>query len=197
MPWFVSLFYYCEQNLIGNVDGTTYTVGYALKKSGTAKVLPNKTQKNVSFKIEPTNDPSTGLFTVKGYTMMWANELLCPPIYIIENKKLPKGTLDIHEAWGMGFGMDPTNNYGYLIFTDDRSLTPAYYEWYIRTILIDFVQRMREGMRLTLSDMVFVQLDGENVQIECFFNNNLRQLLNENNIVIGKSAASSTEIQQP
>jgi hypothetical protein len=44
--------------------------------------------------------------------------------------------------------------------------------------------------------MCFLQIDGEDVQLKAFLDKDIRQLLCENNIAVGKSAASTAEIEQ-
>lgn len=116
------------KDLIGNADGSTFTVGYGMKVTKVAKILQEDVKPDQSIKVAPGGDPVTGLFTIKMYTMMWANGFMCPPIFIIESKSLKRGTLDKYKVPGLGFGVDPASNYGWLIFTDDRSLSKDFYE---------------------------------------------------------------------
>jgi hypothetical protein len=63
--------------------------------------------------------------------------------------------------------------------------------------MIPLVNDVRDIQGWTPEDsFVFIQMDGEDIQIKCYFEDVVRQILKSNNIEIGKSAASSTEITQ-
>jgi hypothetical protein len=116
-----------HKGLRSNVDGTCYTYGYEVKKTKVAKVKVNQLIKGKSIKVAPVaNEPSTGLFTIKSYLLIFAEGIAGNPIYIIEDKGMDKGSYDKHKVPGMGFGVSPEDNYGWVIYTFDRSLTTEF-----------------------------------------------------------------------
>ena len=56
---------------------------------------------------------------------------------------------------------------------------------------------MRAHRGTKVDEWVTFQLDGEAVQIEPFFDVNIRNLLREKKIIVSKFSASTTEIEQP
>ena len=181
-----------------NSDGTVYTVGYEMKKKKVVKLKRINFKKKQSVKCAPEKDePTTGLFSIKNYTLIFSCPAIAQPINIIENKEMKKGTYDMYKVPGLGFSVNPEDNFCWLVFTDDRSLTKEFYRWFITDCLVPTVQNIRKVYGLTVEDnMAFWQIDGENVQIQALFDLDIRKLLKENNIKVGKSSASTTEIEQ-
>ena len=110
---------------------------------------------------------------------------------------MQKGTYDTYKVPGLGLSVSNEDNFAWVIFTDDRSLTKDFYSWFITDCLIPIVQNIRKCYKLEMAaNMCFLQIDGENVQLEAFLDKDIRAMLRENNIKVGKSSASSTEIEQ-
>jgi hypothetical protein len=110
---------------------------------------------------------------------------------------MKNGDYDKHKVSGLGFGITAYDNYGWVILTEDRSLTTDFYKWFVIDCLVGAVQSIRQCFNLPVSkNMSFLQVDGEDVQIKAFLDKDIRRLLKENNIHVGKSCQSSTEIEQ-
>lgn len=64
-------------------------------------------------------------------------------------------------------------------------------------MLLPFVSGIRAHYDLAADDLAWFQLDGEQVQINCYSEKPMFESLEVHNIVVGKLAASTTEISQP
>lgn len=178
-----------------NADGTCFTVGFKMKDTEEVKTVGPKL-KGKSYKTAPLENRTSGLFTIKMYFLAFANGQCAELIYIIEDKTMEKFSMDIHKVPGLGLGTTEESNYGYVIFVPDRTLFTAFYVWFLKEILIPMCIRMRAMHGHSPDTKIFFAEDGEDVQIKCYLDPEIRKLCEDNNIVIGKSASSSTEIQQ-
>lgn len=121
-----------------------------------------------------------------------------PIVYVIEDKKMPKHTMDLKKVPGLGLGTTADTNYGYLLFVEDRSLFPAFYTWWLKEVFVPFVNQIRDLYNDPVGTKVVLVEDGETIQIEnLLMDPELRKFLHDNYIMICKSSASTTEIQQP
>ena len=101
-----------EPGLKCNADGTTFTVGYEMKKQAVVKCKMEDVKKNQSVKVpHQKGEPTTGLFTIKNYTLCFANGSLAQPIYIIEDKAMAKGTYDYYQVPGFGYSTCAKENF--------------------------------------------------------------------------------------
>ncbi|KAJ1426029.1 hypothetical protein B484DRAFT_397718 [Ochromonadaceae sp. CCMP2298] len=84
------------------------------------------------------------------------------------------GEIAVHEVMGIGAGTHPGET-GFLVFCKSRVPKLDFYKWYIRIIL----------------------LDGEAAQIAPFLQDTqIRQLCDEQNILVGKPSGSTTATTQ-
>jgi hypothetical protein len=185
-----------DPNRICNSDGTTFTVGYNLKDVAKCKSF-GKCDSRKSFKVKPQeNIQSQGLFTIKMYFLIFGSGIHAPLIFIIENKQLPKDFQEVHKVPGLGLGATLDTNYAYVLFVQDRGLTTGFYVWFLQTVLFKICKSIREINSLPPNAKFFFKEDGEDIQIKCMKDPIIRQLLKENNIEVGKTSASITEIEQ-
>ncbi|KAJ1418822.1 hypothetical protein B484DRAFT_400370 [Ochromonadaceae sp. CCMP2298] len=104
--------------------------------------------------------------------------------------------IDVHEVLGIGAGTSPKET-AFIVFSKTRVPQLEFYKWYIRFILVPWVQELREIYGLSTDVPAFFQLDGEAAQIAPFLKDTqIRQLINEHNILVGKPPASTTAINQ-
>ena len=182
-----------------NADGTCFTAGKEMKMI-VEGIVPKTEYGTFKSKKVASNDAerSTGLITVKSYPIISGAGYHSQPIIIIEDQNMPKDEMEIHKIQGMGLSVTRVEeDYGWLLFVDDRSLGEKYYTWMVKAVLIPWVDKLRTH-RPGCEDKWFIfQIDGEAVQISCFFDEELRRLLVEKKIMVAKFSASTTEIQQP
>jgi hypothetical protein len=109
--------------------------------------------------------------------------------------------MEVHEIHGLSNSTD-LDSKGYLVFTKTRCCNERFYEWYMTTIVVPFVKKMRElfpdeCVNLDGSPMrAFVYCDGEEKQIKVFQTEAMINLLIEVMIDLGKSPASCSAITQ-
>ena len=86
---------------------------------------------------------------------------------------------------------------GYVVFCHSRACNLAFYKWYVENILIPHVNDIRQEFGYTNENHCWYQLDGEDMQIQCFNHPDILGLLRGANITVGKPPGSTTEITQP
>jgi len=82
-------------------------------------------------------------------------------------------------------------------YTSENNV-PTFYAWWLKEVFVPFVDQIRilhgdpPGSKAVLVE------DGESVQIQnLLMDSDSRKFLSDNHIMIGKSSASTTEIEQP
>jgi hypothetical protein len=86
---------------------------------------------------------------------------------------------------------------GYVVVCKSRAGCESFFKWFNENVLVPFVKDIRRNNNLPDNSTAWYQLDGEDVQIKCYKDQNMLNYLEENNIVIGKPSASTTAITQP
>mmetsp|Transcript_32984 Transcript_32984/g.45233 ORF Transcript_32984/g.45233 Transcript_32984/m.45233 type:complete len:589 (-) Transcript_32984:104-1870(-) len=188
-----------DHYLILNMDGTQYKTGCDSSKKEKVKYR-NSPTKGKALKVLPSagkkNNGITAFF-IKHYMLMSAGGCCADPIFVIADDNMEKEQCDVHVVPGLGNSIDIANK-AYVVFTKTRCANAKFYEWFNSTVLVSFVSDLRRLRNLPDDSMAWFQLDGEAIQIECYRQgSNTLQLMTEHNIVIGKPAASTTEITQP
>jgi hypothetical protein len=185
-----------DHYLILNMDATQYTVGNNSKQKAKVKYLNRPTMgKSLQARKDSTNSGSTAFF-IKHYLLISAAGYAADPVYIIADDNMGKEELDVHTVFGLGHGIG-IGNKGYVVFSKTRSVNLKFYLWFNNTILVQFIKELKTLRNLGLDSLTWFQLDGEAQQIECYQSPELLQLLTDARIVVGKPAASTTEISQP
>lgn len=109
---------------------------------------------------------------------------------------MEKDAIDIHKC--NGIGMSPNqSSFIYIVFCHSRCGNQSFYEWFVQTIIVDFVKTLRNIFHYNESIEAFYQLDGEPIQIECFIKESIQKILKDNSIVVGKLPASTSMLTQP
>jgi hypothetical protein len=87
---------------------------------------------------------------------------------------------------------------GYIVFCNTRSGNRRFYEWFNRYILFKFISHIHEATEWNVEDTTaYVRFDGEKIQLGCHLDNEYQSHFKEQNVYLGKIAASCTEIEQP
>jgi hypothetical protein len=114
----------------------------------------------------------------------------------ISDEAMDEEEVDIHTVNGLGIDIRPESKV-YIVFAKSRATNVKFYEWFIKTILIGYVQRVRIHHPASQDKVAWFQLDGEPKQIEFFKNAAIMKLLTDHTIVVGKPPASTTATTQP
>ena len=136
-------------------------------------------------------------YYIKYFLLMSAAGKTAPPIFLLADDKMDKDAIDIHQIYGLSSSTSP-DEFSYVVFTKTRSGNAALFRWMTNLVLIDFVNKIRNHLRPEVKNsQAWYQIDGELAQINVFKEDAIKQLMVENNIVVGKFPGSTTEINQP
>jgi hypothetical protein len=178
--------------LIINVNATQFTCGDKATQPTTV-VYTGKRPKQL--KTEPTGG-SQGLtnYFIKYYATINAAGDQARSIYILADDNMLPGEIDVKEVAGIGAGAS-SKEISYLVYSKTRCPTVEFYKWYIRIVLIPWVQELREYYRISTDVPAYFQLDGDAAQIAPFLHDTqIRELMDEHNVLVGKPSGSTSEI---
>jgi transposase len=180
--------------LIINVDATQFTCGDT-KGSGCKAAYVGQRPRNLQV-MPKTGESGLTNYFIKYYATISAAGGQARPIYIIADHDMVDQEIDVHEVKGIGAGSSPAET-AFLVFCKTRVPQLEFYKWYIRIVLVPWVQELREIYDLDPSVPAFFQLDGEAAQIAPFLKDTqIRDLMNEHNILVGKPSGSTTATTQ-
>jgi hypothetical protein len=178
--------------LIINADATQYTVGggvdntqvkYCGEIKGPIKTLPEKM------------DGGLTSYFIKHYATINALGFSSDPVYIASDDSMGVEDFDVHSVQGLSNSTDPRAK-GYLCFMNTRTPNAAFYEWYMRSVLVPFVLMLRTVHDLDVSVPAWFQIDGEAEQLSPYETGALQELLRETNIIVGKLPGGTTSWTQ-
>jgi len=185
-----------DHYLILNMDATQYKVGNNSNEKTKVKFISRPSLgKSLQVTKDKENSGITSFF-IKHYLLISAGGVAADPVYIIADDNMCKEDIDVHMVLGLGNGIG-LGNKGYVIFSKTRCANVKFYKWFNTTILIEFIKDLKALRNLPFESMTWFQLDGEAVQIECYQSSEMLQTLCDNHVVVGKPAASTTQISQP
>ena len=187
----------CKPHLILNSDATQFKVGCDSNQKIIVEYVLGIHGRKMSLKAEPDKQ-SAGIvaFYIKYYLLMSAAGVASDAVYVIQNSFMPAGEIDVYEVHGLQTHSGIEGK-GYVVFCESRACNLKFYKWYVQTILIPHVNNIRRLKNFTLQDHCWYQLDGEEMQIQCFEHQDIIDLLKAANITVGKPPGSTTEITQP
>lgn len=85
-----------------NADATAFTIGSGCGKTNRAGRGENSKRPLKTRQF--TKKPQTLPYTLKTYILISVEGYLCPPVYIIPDKRMPADAIDVHEAPCLGIG---------------------------------------------------------------------------------------------
>ena len=156
--------------------------------------------KGDSCHIPLTRESSGGLgISIKYYHFHNAAGEAGPAVYIIADDSMSEEEFWVTSVVSLGNSTE-VGSKGYLCFCKTRNGNDAFYEWFAKTVVVPFVQKVREIHQEKNDDgtdmRAFVMCDGEESQIRVFQKEEIRQSLNLNLIDLGKTPASCSAILQ-
>ena len=126
---------------------------------------------------------------MKFYLCISATGSSAPLVYILADKNMKEGLIDVHEVMGLGIGTD-LSSVGWVVFAKTRAVNEEFYRWWFVTVFHKFVVHIRNRYKLGVDLPVYFNLDGEETQIRPLRNPFIVQLCQELNVIIGKTPAS-------
>jgi hypothetical protein len=122
--------------------------------------------------------------------------LICPTlVFVLADASLNENDLYVYKVFGLSTENGP-DAFGYVCFTQTRCANDKFFKWLNEAVLIPFITRLRLNYRLTTNPNAFVFCDGEHVQIIEYFTDETKKLLDDENVIVGKLAASTTAVSQ-
>jgi hypothetical protein len=185
-----------EPEMIFNWDATQYMV----TPEGEFEVVVRKGSEEDKTPTEVS--PGEMNYFVKLYHFHNAAGNVAVPVLCIANDKMGEEELVVHKAKGGGSTNDAVsdNNYSFICYTKTRSGNAAFYRWYAETVVIPFINQVRNFHECKNEDgtpmRAFVTCDGEAKQIEVFQEPEMVQFFKLNLIDFGKTPASCSGISQ-
>lgn len=183
-----------EQALTLNMDATQFCVGY---DKGKMQVFHMKEDNSLPLKVLPS--PHTGgdlHYFVKFYLIITAQSRQSDPVFVIADDSMDPESIDVHPFSPLTLGTSDEST-AYIVFCKTRCCNDAFYVWINTTVIIPFISKLRRIGLFDESEPAYLQVDGEPKQIACYNTPTLLQALTNNNIVVGKSPASTSALFQP
>jgi len=184
-----------DPNLICNIDATQY----GIDKHGSIKKL---------VWIDGNNGPAN--YETDGELLLFAKVYMCGAESGICSCMVVVFAIDDMEADefisvkipGMSH-VPAAGQYGYVCFTKTRGCNKKFYDWYYTNVVIPFINQQRVDNCLgtrdeygqwdpELTSRALVTMDGEAIQINSIFSEEVRVLLELNLLDVGKHSASSS-----
>lgn len=194
-----------KADLIFNFDGTSHTVGGSGGDDDKVWIIPEKKKKEVEVIKKPScgvktdpgakGDQEFTKYTIKQVILMSAAGQQCDPVFILADPNLTPEECCIYPVKGLGVGTN-FDNLGNVVIMNDRSGNREFYRWLILDVLVPWIDKIRDYYELGIEKTAYVNFDGEDVQINPMFDEDIVQLLKEKNIQLGKVPGSSTQNTQ-
>jgi len=170
-----------SHHCIGNLDATQFILKYTDQQK-----LISIDKLNIH---SPTTRTEESIFDllVKQFFFVNAAGFSSPPLFLISCESLGENEMVIVEVSGLSFSFDGKTN-GLIVFCNSRIGNKSFFEWMFSCFVIQNVKNFKS--RQSNSKNFYLVLDGEATQIQSLDNENIRKLLSENDIDIGKGPAS-------
>lgn len=170
-----------SHHCIGNLDATQFILKYTDQQK-----LISIDKLNIHSPTTRTEESTLDLL-VKQIFLVNAAGFSSPPLFVISCESLGENEMVIVEVNGLSFSFDGKTN-GLIVFCNSRNGNKLFFEWLFSTFVIEIVKNFKS--RQSNSQNFYLVLDGEATQIQSLDNDNVRKLLSDNNIDIGKGPAS-------
>mgnify|MGYP001604754038 CR=1 FL=1 len=146
----------------------------------------------LNINTSSTNFP----YCIKYMCVCSLNGQLCPyPVFLMADNSLGKDEFYWYKIPQMSFEIS-LNGYGYICFCKTRCGNAKFFKWFNTEVLIPYIALLREVSDAGDEDTVFIMCDGEAIQIYQYFDKEIKKLLDELHIMIGKLCASTTAASQ-
>jgi hypothetical protein len=176
-----------------NYDATTFVFHQCSRSKRVMLWDDVKVRENRA--IKHTEEKSVGLgFGIKHMCVVAANGLTnVNYVFVVACDALPKEKCCAYQVKRLGRTIE---DYGWLVFAHTRSGNKAFFDWFTRHILISFIARIKASRVMDEDAPFFVSCDGEKIQIDVYFNDDVLQKLEEHNTIVCKLPASTTAVSQ-
>jgi len=181
-----------------NYDATQFTIN----SSDDARVIcivPDELKKqNVPISTNKKNKINDLDFAIKWFCIINAGGSMCNTlIFLCADSELDSEDLHVLEIDELNIDAATNSGKGYLCFTKNRSGNSKFFVWLNTNVLLPYIKRLKELYCVDDIGHVFMCCDGEQMQIDPYFTEDVVKPFNDLDVIIGKLAASTTAITQP
>lgn len=183
-----------HESIICNMDSTVFTFNQPANRKATAEMI--HPVRNVTLRATPNDLSNCLAFGIKWFALISASGHHASHVLIFQDKGMAADEIDVVQTNLLGSSSDAGIK-GYIVFCKSRCCNVRFYEWYNNEILIPFIKTQRKEHAEAAERPAWFILDGERIQINGYFNEELLKRLENENITVGKLPASTTSITQP
>lgn len=178
-------------DMIFNWDATQYQIDH----SGKELVIVIKPDQDDTTPVSVVA-PSTMSFFVKHYHLHNAAGVIATPVFVIAADHFAEDQCSMTFVPNLGYNGDGA----WLCFTKTRCGNPTFYRWFVSSVLLPFLERIRANGPYQYPDKsnmrAFICCDGEAKQIEIFQEQCVLDALAEHEVDLAKLPASCSGILQ-
>jgi len=184
-----------DKHLILNMDMT----GFAVLANADAKQHGHlwhvKNEDDVS--VASTTGHSALPIGVKYFCLGNAAGFAANPVLIVACASMKEDECACYRVSGLS-GHNGSGGFGWLVCMKTRTPNAKFFDWFIRTVVIPFVEEQRANFELNLNEEqkhpkhALLMLDGEQIQLNLFDDERLRKALLDAGIHCIKGPASTT-----
>ena len=181
--------------LVINFDSTQYCIGGDYEKR-TKVVVTKEFAANGKPISSSANQEKTNSFSIKYYCICTQAGHVCENlVFIIADARMNENDFYYYKVPGLSTSTS-SSSFGYICFCKTRCPKEKFFMWFVEDVLIEFVKNQRRLYSNNAYDNAFISCDGEIDQIKIFLDENIRNKLNDENIIVGKLPASTTAVAQ-
>ena len=166
--------------------------GPVVKKRKVTDTLPSS---GVQVAPLPNDNSLTSFFTKYGCLIGYG--MFEEPIFMLADSNMADDEYRVYKIPGLGMS-NVVGSYARVVMAKTRCLNKQFFKWLIINVFVPFVETIRSANMDYFGDDDYFcfHLDGEKVQLDPFFDNEIVQLLARNRIIVVKVPASTTGINQ-
>lgn len=198
LMWHYAFHYVNNSSLVLNFDATQYCIG-AKTDEPTEVVVSMKNENENVGNVKPLsilNKNSDLCYFIKYFCICTLAGLICPQlVFVIADSSLNDDDCFTFKVDELSTSNDPYA-YGYICVCKTRCGNEKLFMFLNEQVIIPFINLLRQKHNTTGNTNAFVTCDGEADQIYPYFNDNMKKLCDDNNIIVGKLAASTTAVSQ-
>ena len=182
--------------LVINYDATQFIVSQNMNhKVKVVATRGNSRNKNKRPIKGASNSKSHELdFGIKWFAIANAAGQTCDNlVFVIADNELDKEECLVYEVPCLTASVQ-VGAFGYVCFCKTRAGNAKFFKWLNITVLLPFIKLLK--FNYGLDKHVFVTCDGEKLQTDPYFDNEVLTTLDEEKIIVGKLSASSSAVTQ-
>lgn len=123
---------------------------------------------------------------------MTAGGCFADPVFVVASDELGSDLIDVHLVKGLSIRGNLESK-AYVVLVHSRACNIEFYKWLYRSVVIPFVISLRKAYELGIDKTCLLTMDGKQIQIDDFKENSTVEMFRENNIVVAKGPASTSE----